>query len=65
MAPFKNTSMKDAPMKQNLHRRIGQMLGILGALALVISLVSLGGCNTWKGAGKDVERTGEAMQGKD
>ncbi len=57
--------MKDSPMKQRILRRTGQMLGLLGALALVVSLVSLSGCNTWKGAGKDVERTGEAMQGED
>jgi predicted small secreted protein len=41
------------------------MLGILGVFALVIGLVSLNGCNTWKGAGKDIERTGEAMQDED
>jgi predicted small secreted protein len=34
-------------------------------LALLAGLLSLTGCNTWKGAGKDVEKTGEAMQGKD
>jgi predicted small secreted protein len=52
-------------MKQNLLNRTCQMLGILSVFALVIGLFSLTGCNTWKGAGKDIERTGEAMQGKD
>jgi len=33
-------------------------------LALLASVLSLTGCNTWKGAGKDVEKTGESMQGK-
>lgn len=31
-------------------------------LMLVTSMVYLTGCNTWKGLGKDVERTGEVMQ---
>ncbi len=34
-------------------------------LALLTSAFFLTGCNTWKGAGKDIERTGEAMQGSD
>jgi len=34
-------------------------------LAMLVSTVLLTGCNTWKGAGKDVERGGEMMQGKD
>ena len=33
-------------------------------LALLAGTLSLTGCNTWKGAGKDVERTGEKMQGE-
>ncbi|MCU0724769.1 MAG: hypothetical protein MUE73_03110 [Planctomycetes bacterium] len=33
-------------------------------LVLVVGLMSLSGCNTWRGAGKDVENTGDAMQGK-
>ncbi len=37
----------------------------LGLLGLVIGALCLGACNTWKGAGKDVERTGEKMQGHD
>jgi len=34
-------------------------------LALFVGMFSLNGCNTWRGAGKDVERGGEKMQGKD
>ncbi|TVQ63870.1 MAG: entericidin A/B family lipoprotein [Phycisphaerales bacterium] len=32
-------------------------------LGMVVWMFSITGCNTWKGVGKDVERTGEAMQG--
>jgi len=35
---------------------------VLAAL-IAVGMLSMAGCNTWKGAGKDVERTGEAMQG--
>jgi predicted small secreted protein len=52
-------------MKKTFLNRTCHALGMLGAFGLVIGLFSLTGCNTWKGAGKDVERTGEAMQGKD
>jgi len=34
------------------------------ALVVLAAVVALGGCNTWEGAGKDVERTGEVMQGE-
>jgi predicted small secreted protein len=34
-------------------------------LALLAGMFLISGCNTWKGAGKDVEKTGEKMQGKD
>jgi predicted small secreted protein len=38
---------------------------VLLLLALFAGLLlSATGCNTWKGAGKDVEKTGDAMQGK-
>lgn len=50
-------------MKKRITSTIHRTLGALGALAVVICLTSLSGCNTWKGVGKDVERTGEAMQG--
>jgi predicted small secreted protein len=38
---------------------VAAILLLLLAATLVVS-----GCNTWHGAGKDVERTGEKMQGK-
>jgi len=38
---------------------------VLILLAIGACTLSMSGCNTWKGAGKDVERTGEAMQGED
>lgn len=31
-------------------------------LMALTSMVFLTGCNTWEGLGKDVEKTGEAMQ---
>lgn len=34
------------------------------AAGLVVGVLAVCGCNTWHGAGKDVERTGENMQGK-
>jgi len=34
-------------------------------LAMLVAAVLLTGCNTWKGVGKDIERGGEKMQGKD
>ena len=34
-------------------------------LTLLTSAFCLTGCNTWKGLGKDVETTGEKMQGSD
>jgi predicted small secreted protein len=37
----------------------------VSVLTLFVGMFSLSGCNTWKGAGKDVEKTGEKMQGKD
>jgi predicted small secreted protein len=33
-------------------------------VALLVGALSLTGCGTWHGLGKDVEKTGEAMQGK-
>lgn len=32
-------------------------------LTLLAGTLALTGCNTWDGAGKDIEDTGEAMQG--
>ena len=31
-------------------------------LMLLAGMLSMTGCNTWHGAGKDVEKTGDAMQ---
>jgi predicted small secreted protein len=36
---------------------------IIAVTLLALLAGMLTGCNTWKGAGKDVERTGEIMQG--
>ena len=38
------------------------LTGIL--VALLAGILATSACNTWRGAGKDVERTGEKMQGK-
>jgi predicted small secreted protein len=38
---------------------------VVAVLALLTSAFFLTGCNTWKGAGKDIERAGEKMQGSD
>jgi predicted small secreted protein len=32
-------------------------------LALLAGILATSACNTWHGAGKDVERAGEKMQG--
>jgi len=34
-------------------------------LMLLTAALFLTGCNTWKGAGKDIEKAGEKMQGSD
>lgn len=33
-------------------------------LVLASAMAAMASCNTWRGAGKDVERTGEAIQGE-
>jgi predicted small secreted protein len=33
-------------------------------LALLAGILATSACNTWRGAGKDIERTGEKMQDK-
>lgn len=50
-------------MIQTFVNKTCQALSVLAVIALVIGIISLTGCNTWEGAGKDVEETGEAMQG--
>ncbi len=37
---------------------------VIVTVTLLAGLLSLTSCNAWKGAGKDVEKTGDAMQGK-
>lgn len=32
-------------------------------MTMLFGMFVLNGCNTWKGAGKDIERGGEKMQG--
>ncbi len=41
------------------------VLMALTLLALVAGTFAMTGCNTWNGAGKDVERAGEKMQHHD
>lgn len=31
-------------------------------LMLLAGILTCTGCNTWKGAGKDIEKTGDSMQ---
>ncbi len=50
--------MKDLPMNENRINKAWTLMVIL------VGVLFLGGCNTWKGAGKDIERTGEKMQDK-
>lgn len=50
-------------MKTKFLNATYRMLAVLSVLTVMIGLVSLSGCNTWDGAGKDIESTGEAMQG--
>ena len=33
------------------------------ALAFAILMLTVGGCNTWSGVGKDIQRGGEAIEG--
>jgi predicted small secreted protein len=35
----------------------------IGIIGVLVGVLASSGCNTWKGAGKDVEATGDAMQG--
>jgi len=42
---------------------VRKILMAVTLLALLIGTFSVTGCNTWKGAGKDIEKTGDAMQG--
>ena len=42
----------------------GWMLRLFLAGILTVGGLALTGCETWRGMGKDVEKTGEGMQGK-
>ena len=33
-------------------------------ILMSVAMLFVNGCNTWRGAGKDVEKTGEKMQDK-
>ena len=39
-----------------------RMTASLALLLLTAAMLFLNGCNTWRGAGKDVEHAGEKMQ---
>ena len=39
-----------------------RIIASLFLLLLTVAMLFLNGCNTWHGAGKDVERAGEKMQ---
>ncbi len=52
---------RDAHGKGNVMKRFLQIATLLLLAVLIVSAI---GCETWKGAGKDVEKTGETMQGK-
>lgn len=41
---------------------VRKLLTILVTLALIGPLAAISGCNTVAGAGKDIERSGEAIQ---
>jgi predicted small secreted protein len=41
-----------------------KLLAILAALAVIGPLGAISGCNTVAGAGKDIERGGEKIQGE-
>jgi predicted small secreted protein len=44
--------------------KLRRILGFVTIVLLLAGSISMVGCNTVKGAGKDVEKTGEAIQGK-
>lgn len=45
--------------------RMRTIITALMLIGMMAGIVALTGCHTWKGAGKDIERTGESMQGED
>jgi predicted small secreted protein len=47
-----------------LENRLAHKFWLTGILlALLAGILATSACNTWHGAGKDVERAGEKMQG--
>jgi entericidin B len=48
--------------RQGLVMIIRNLLGMIASLAMLAGAASLVGCNTMEGAGKDVEKGGEAIQ---
>lgn len=42
---------------------VRKIIATVTLLTLLVGMFALNGCNTWKGMGKDVEKTGEAIQG--
>ena len=42
-------------------RRFGQALCCVLVMAVIMFVLS--GCNTWSGVGKDIQRSGEAIEG--
>ena len=45
-------------------RSLAQAVLSVGLLSMAAGALLLTGCGTWGGVGKDVERTGDAIQGK-
>jgi predicted small secreted protein len=41
-----------------------RIIATITLFALLAGMLSLTACNTWKGAGKDIEATGDSMQGE-
>ena len=47
---------------QLCNRMKTQSIKLTAAIVLLISMLAFSGCNTVKGAGKDVEKAGEGIQ---
>lgn len=45
-------------------RAISRTLVLASLVSLAVGALLLTGCNTWHGLGKDVEKTGDSMQGR-
>ena len=42
--------------------KLRKILAVLSILALLAGVLFHTGCNTWEGAGKDLEEVGDSMQ---